>query len=68
MYSQDEIDHFVKLVADLRAKQKAYFADRNQNTLATAKAAEKQVDGWLKHFADWSCQLSKGWAAGKEQT
>jgi hypothetical protein len=60
MYSQDEIDHFVKLVADLRARQKAYFADRNQNTLALAKAAEKQVDGWLNHFAAKSGRQPEG--------
>jgi hypothetical protein len=46
------IRQFIKLVTDMRIRQRAFFSDRNQFTLTAVKAAEKQVDGWLNHFAE----------------
>ena len=51
-YSPEDMDEFVKLVREMRAKQKEFFANRSQNSMITAKAAEQQVDGWLNHFAE----------------
>ena len=51
-YSSDSMDEFIKLVREMRARQKAFFANRSQGSMIMAKAAEQQVDGWLNHFAE----------------
>jgi hypothetical protein len=51
-FSQEDMSEFVKLVRDMRAKQVAFFANRTQPNMIVAKQAEKQVDGWLNHFAE----------------
>lgn len=37
-------DDFIKLVADMRRHQKAYFATRSQVEYNTARSLERQVD------------------------
>ncbi len=44
-------DQFIELVADMRAKQKAYFAERNRSNLIDAKVAEGLVDKMIQGFA-----------------
>jgi chlorite dismutase len=51
-YSSDDVTEFVRLVRDMRAKQKLFFANRSQDSMITAKRAEQQVDGYLNHFSD----------------
>jgi hypothetical protein len=51
-YSMDDMTEFIRLTRDMRAKQVAFFANRSQNSMIIAKAAEQQVDAWLNHFAD----------------
>lgn len=52
MFSQDEFNEFIRVVGKMRAAQNAFFSDRNLTNLDKAKAAEKQVDGWLNHFSE----------------
>jgi dihydroxyacetone kinase-like predicted kinase len=59
-YSSENVEEFVKLVRDMRAKQKAFFANRSQNSMMTAKAAEQQVDGWLNHWQELQAHRSIG--------
>jgi hypothetical protein len=58
IHSPESVEKFIKLVAGLRVKQRAYFSDRSQVSLVMAKAAERQVDGWLSHFIEME-QLDK---------
>jgi hypothetical protein len=51
-YSSDDMSEFIRLVRDMRAKQRKFFVTRNQNDMIIAKAAEQQVDGYLSHFAE----------------
>jgi hypothetical protein len=51
-YSSDDVGKFIKLVQDMRSKQKTFLSDRSQNNMIIARAAEQQVDGYLNHFLD----------------
>jgi hypothetical protein len=52
IHDPEVVKEFIRLVVDLRTKQKTYFSTHSQFALVEAKAAERQVDGWLNHFAE----------------
>jgi|GEM_PF-6716251 hypothetical protein len=50
-HSPEDVEGFIKLVRSMRNAQWKFLNTRSQNDMIMARAAEKQVDGWLNHFA-----------------
>jgi hypothetical protein len=50
-FSSEDVEGFIKLVRTMRNAQARFLNSRSQVDLVMAQAAEKQVDGWLNHFA-----------------
>lgn len=46
----NELHDFTKLVAEMRAAQKAYFRNRDGNNLEKAKRLEKEVDNRIREL------------------
>jgi hypothetical protein len=59
-YSSENVDEFVEKVERMRALQKAFFANRSQNSMMKAKSAEQQVDAWVNHFRELKNHRSIG--------
>lgn len=51
------LEEFTKLVAEMRAMQKAYFRRRTPEALETSKQLEKRVDEALEQLTDKSRTL-----------
>lgn len=51
MKTAQDLDDFVKLVAEMRRVQKRYFRTRAYDALHEAQALEKRVDGFLREYA-----------------
>ena len=50
-HSPEDVEGFIQLVRSMRNAQVKFLNTRSQVDLVMTQAAEKQVDGWLNHFA-----------------
>jgi hypothetical protein len=66
-YSPETIRTFIHLVAGMRRSQNKYLSNRTQPSLLEARQKERQVDGFLIHFAELAVFSSVGEVSGRVQ-